>query len=606
MVGRGKKRRTRRGAAAVYVVVCLPLMVGVAALAIDVGMVYNARAELQRTADAAALAAAAELGDYSEGDPLVNARSKAAELALLNPVTGSGVAIDESDVVFGRAYVGTGTGKYVFEESAYYPNAVRVQVRRTSGSPSGPVETCMARLFGVDSVDVSAQATAVVIPRDIVFVLDLSTSHNDDSSLRSYKNVEIGNCEMWRSLWDTRHGDPPIDAETGLDRGPALGNMAEWGNAITGPGWDYASDSGLVRLRKGSSWSLTSDFVSYTLNAQGYGSFISTELSAINSSSYDSDTTYYRRRVLVALGIYRWKSGKSGGQSGGNGDNYISSGEVEELVPYPSSSINSATGHEQVGGSWSEFVDYCRSSSSSMCIYNPDRQYYGDSGLQYRFGLKTWVDYLQEKEYGQTNSPGLANTRQQPWGAVVDAVHHCVSVIESLDSSDLIGLASYATYGYGPSNKPNEMAWLTDDLSGVGALVDNLQPGMWTTNTNIAAGIDQGVNVLLNSEDGRSNAAKIMLLLTDGIANTVRDGSSWNVDQAKADAKTAAGDAADQGIRIYTVSVGANADQELMADIAAIGHGEHFYAAGTIEDYSAQLEEIFKKLGGKRPIVLIE
>lgn len=47
-------------------------------------------------------------------------------------------------------------------------------------------------------------------------------------------------------------------------------------------------------------------------------------------------------------------------------------------------------------------------------------------------------------------------------------------------------------------------------------------------------------------------------------------------------------------------------DAELMQEIAEIGHGEHYHAAGSIDEYREELREIFKELGGKRPAVLIE
>jgi len=48
----------RRGAVAVMIVVASFVIVGFAALAIDVGVMYNAKADLQRAADSAALAGA--------------------------------------------------------------------------------------------------------------------------------------------------------------------------------------------------------------------------------------------------------------------------------------------------------------------------------------------------------------------------------------------------------------------------------------------------------------------------------------------------------------------------------------------------------------------
>jgi hypothetical protein len=42
-----------------------------------------------------------------------------------------------------------------------------------------------------------------------------------------------------------------------------------------------------------------------------------------------------------------------------------------------------------------------------------------------------------------------------------------------------------------------------------------------------------------------------------------------------------------------------------MDQIAEIGNGEHLHAEGSIDEYSAQLLQIFVQLGGKRPVELI-
>ena len=46
----------KRAIAVVVVVVLLPVLLGFAALTVDVGMIYNVRADLQRAADAGAMA----------------------------------------------------------------------------------------------------------------------------------------------------------------------------------------------------------------------------------------------------------------------------------------------------------------------------------------------------------------------------------------------------------------------------------------------------------------------------------------------------------------------------------------------------------------------
>ena len=167
-------------------------------------------------------------------------------------------------------------------------------------------------------------------------------------------------------------------------------------------------------------------------------------------------------------------------------------------------------------------------------------------------------------------------------------------------------MASYATVGYGPLEKPDNMSWLTDDYDSVSSLIDRLQPGMWTTNTNIAQGIDKCVEVLFDSPAARRNSAKVILLFTDGMANRTRHGAHYDLEQARRDAKQAAYDARKLGVQIYTVSLGVSADKGLMGAIATIGEGEHYHAEGGIVTYQDQLEKIFRKLGGKRPVVLIE
>ena len=63
---------------------------------------------------------------------------------------------------------------------------------------------------------------------------------------------------------------------------------------------------------------------------------------------------------------------------------------------------------------------------------------------------------------------------------------------------------------------------------------------------------------------------------------------------------------ADQNIRLYTIGVGADADVALMTQMATIGGGQYFHAEGTPEEYSDQLNMIFRSLGGRRPVALIE
>ena len=87
--------RNDRGATIVLVALMLAALLGIAALAIDVGMLYNARAEAQRAADAAALAGAGSLLAVPDDE---RARSIAIEFGNENRVQGDPVEVLDEDV----------------------------------------------------------------------------------------------------------------------------------------------------------------------------------------------------------------------------------------------------------------------------------------------------------------------------------------------------------------------------------------------------------------------------------------------------------------------------------------------------------------------------
>ena len=81
----------------------MTVIMGVAALAVDIGTLYSAQAELQRAADASALAAASELVGESS-DPQADAEEAANKFANLNQVLKKNVGIDTGgDLEFGHA-----------------------------------------------------------------------------------------------------------------------------------------------------------------------------------------------------------------------------------------------------------------------------------------------------------------------------------------------------------------------------------------------------------------------------------------------------------------------------------------------------------------------
>jgi hypothetical protein len=130
----------RRGISLVLLAVSLVVLMGMAALAIDLGMLQKARAEAQRAADAAALAgASAFLEDQTRAQESTLAVSRARVVADTNTMMGIKVdSLTELDV-------------WVVYDSV----KVRTRVRRAS------VPTWFARIFGRDAFPVGARAAAV-------------------------------------------------------------------------------------------------------------------------------------------------------------------------------------------------------------------------------------------------------------------------------------------------------------------------------------------------------------------------------------------------------------------------------------------------------------
>ncbi len=634
-----EKRLLRRGAVMVQMVLFGgTVAIGVAALAVDTGMMFSARQELQSAADAAALAAAAKLG--SSGDARALATLEAESIANANRVMGSDADLLEADVVFGHAVL-------VAEKYDFYPNsqpydAVRVKVRRDQTVQDGPVSLLFAKSFGKGTANVSASAVAMIVPRDISLVIDLSGSMNDDSELRHYSRfeseksgfidgVQINLHQIWKHLpvasgkAGVKNGQNPAapgvasvgdnqpatgagtpqsaggyagagnepSGGAGTASGPRFGWMTGWGDDIVLGSYSPQSDSGFYYIPR--SQTCASADVIANLTESGY---TSAERSALLSGSNDSDDSRYRRRVQVLLGLAGWKSGKSGGKysSGGNGDDRVDSNELTQAVSYPYSD-----------GSWSGYVDYAASSSTQMKAT--------DSNLRYRYGLKTFVNYLLEQVPANNQTPQLAGTPEEPLFSVKNAVQLMINDIIMLDTMDHASLETFAQYGnhridlYDASLGASQ----AEALQQIADQLFTFQASHDTSTTNIGGGMQMAIEEL-TSNRARSAASKMIILLTDGkpnvddrneyVGNNDARAINWAQSQAQA--------ARDLGVSIFTIGVGGDLNEELLVEMAS--KPENYFFADNQPDnakggqplYVDQLKDIFRTLGGKRPVQLIQ
>ncbi|MCU1285266.1 MAG: helicase/secretion neighborhood TadE-like protein [Acidobacteriales bacterium] len=135
-----RERRGERGVTILLVAICIFALMAMAALAIDVGVLFTARTSAQHAADAAALAGAYTFTLATNAQP-ASAQNAAIAVAAKNSVMGTPVTIVPADVVVDTAL-----------------HRVTVTVHRTiAGSP---INTFFAGVLGVNKMATEARAVA--------------------------------------------------------------------------------------------------------------------------------------------------------------------------------------------------------------------------------------------------------------------------------------------------------------------------------------------------------------------------------------------------------------------------------------------------------------
>lgn len=146
--------RARPGATLIYCILLLGVLIGFASLAVDLARMQLAKNELQAAVDAAARHAAS-------GMPLgINeAQDRAIAAAADNKVAGAEVVLNPgSDIEFGLWDAATGFTSLSGDDRKS-ATAVRVTARRDA-SRGNAVPTVLARIIGINGMNVRATATA--------------------------------------------------------------------------------------------------------------------------------------------------------------------------------------------------------------------------------------------------------------------------------------------------------------------------------------------------------------------------------------------------------------------------------------------------------------
>lgn len=160
----------RRGAVAILVAVCMIVVLGFAAIVVDVGAIYNVRGDLQRTADSCALAAAsAYLEDdmyrvRTKGDPIDlvidTGITRAIQIGKANSTLNlPETNIGRTDIVAGYIDLNSNTSPISQNVPSDLFNAFFVKARKDE-TENGPVNLYFAAIFGKSDTNVTASAVA--------------------------------------------------------------------------------------------------------------------------------------------------------------------------------------------------------------------------------------------------------------------------------------------------------------------------------------------------------------------------------------------------------------------------------------------------------------
>jgi Flp pilus assembly protein TadG len=224
-------RQGRRGSVLPLVAMSAIALIGLLALAIDIGMIAIARSQCQNAADAAAMAGARTingnvgtnynfsaipgqavttatankvLNNYVQGDPTNITTVKSAPVPANCPTPTSYTDANSNFFVYtsGQVTVLIGTYAYVYNDATPSAEGFQQQIPGiVNTEPYSAVQVIVngsgsfsfGRVFGLNTYNVTAQAVAVHRPRDVAIILDLSGSMR----FQSLPGVALTNNDNW-------------------------------------------------------------------------------------------------------------------------------------------------------------------------------------------------------------------------------------------------------------------------------------------------------------------------------------------------------------------------------------------------------------------------
>ncbi len=218
--------KNQRGAVIIFVTICIVVLLGIAALAVDLGYMYVTRNELQNISDSASLAATRYIGHVYENLPpaeqgthdftpeIGNIKDAAMQMGLANVAATTPITLNDYDIQIGRWHFETKTFEPI-TGTLVRPTAVQVVARRDDSSVEGHVHTFFANIFGrsfsnVNSIAVaslSSQRTVEpgnLIPVGISDAWYKNKEEFCDQPIKFYPSQASEGCAGWNVFYGTQ------------------------------------------------------------------------------------------------------------------------------------------------------------------------------------------------------------------------------------------------------------------------------------------------------------------------------------------------------------------------------------------------------------------
>lgn len=606
---------SRRGVFLVVGAVTMVAVLAFMALAVDIGVASLTKSQMQAGVDSAALAGAMEITNAlsNAGTSVGNvftyaqqqARLKAAEVAQLNNV----YVNSSTDVFFGRRYYDSVTAKYVIDwnANANQTNVVKVVARRDSSTKSAP-DAKVPSLFGVGTggTTIRTEAVAFIDPRDMVIVQDFSRSMNFDSYFTDEITTTLTKAQIEEALAMVWSDIQPLTLGT-MTYAPQYFTHTQTSSSITG-GVTF----------KGASVAVTSTTGMKTVKL--------TFSSGTTQSFTISGTT-------TKSGTYSGTGSNAGKRITSVTLTSLAVGSTSSTVVLPAFSNSSAnvmakfgltTGnYPYAGGTWADYISYVQT-STALPLY----------GYNDMYGGVTYLCYLMKNQCSYAACKDLWKTRHYPFQACKDGQQLLCDFLTDLGFDDRLGMVSYdnshrmeTTISTTNPQIPNiniSASPMTKDYQTIAKLMHYKQAAHYSSSTNMGGGMKDAIAML--DAYKRDGSRPAIILMTDGQSNTVDAGDStalpagwnWNTmfdynGDGVADYSTTNPQityvlakvkiAVDKGYTVHTVSVGADADRDMMKAAAWLGKGYYLDVppGSTVAGLSDNMRAVFAKIASAVP-----